>query len=367
MILALRQPLVLLFAFAALVMGTSAVYADHHAGDKKADKIKVGIMTGQNNHAWFNDSPAMKSILDDAGLFETTLLISPDKKDPKKAEKWKTFDPKFADYDVIILNYNGEMWPDRIKKDFEAYISGGGKAYSFHAGNNPFRGWAEYEQMIGLLWRNNKGGKRVFFDEQGNKQVMDAGKGPGAGHGRQHDFLITTRDTNHPIFEGLPAKWMHVKDELYHGQRGPAENMTVLLTAHADASTRGTGVIEPIAWTIPFGKGLVLTNVLGHWMGDAGPALQCAGFQTIFTRSIEWLATGKVTQAKPDDFPTADKISKRDLKFETVAYLYVPGVPGSDPHASCGCSQQTQPGQNPAWAQYAEMLLPVPGEATAKH
>lgn len=334
----------------------------------QAEKIKVGILTGQNNHAWFRDTPVLKQIFDDAKIFDTTILQTPDKNDKEKAAKWEAFKPDFKQYDVIVFNYNGEMFPDHLKKSFLSYVEGGGKVLSFHAGNNPFRGWSEFEQMIGLLWRNNKSGKRVFFDKDGNKQVMQVGEGPGAGHGRQHPFLVDTHTPDNPIFADLPKQWMHAKDELYHGQRGPAENMTIMMTAYSDSKTGGTGVHEPMIWTIPYGKGLVMTNVMGHWWRGkgGGESLQCAGFQTIFTRSAEWLATGKVTIPKPDDFPTKEEVSMREIKpFKELAFIYVKGMPGSDPLASCGCSKQTEPGMIPSFRQYAHTCEPVPGEAAA--
>ena len=364
----LKKCFALMFASAVLLIGCTAAHADDH-GHNADKKIKVAILTGQNNHGWMMDTPVLNNILDEAKLFDTDILQTPDRNDPEKAAKWKAFNPDFTQYDVIILNYNGEMWPDPIKKAWLDYISGGGKAFAFHAGNNPFKGWTEFEEMIGLLWRNNKDGKRIYFDDAGNKVVQEAGDGPGAGHGRQHAYLVDTLDNEHPVFKGLPEQWMHAKDELYHGQRGPAKNMTVLMTAHAAADTGGTGVHEPVVWTIPFGKGTVMTNVMGHWWKNDkdGPALKCVGFQTIFTRSIEWLATGKVTTPKPDDFPTKDAVSLRELApYEPLAYIHIPGLPGSDPLASCDhCSPQTQPGYVPAWVQFAEMLKPLPEEASA--
>lgn len=353
--------LIILFALSVMLLGCASAQAD--------DKIQVGILTGQNNHGWMLDTPVLKNILDEAGLFETDIIQTPDRKDPGRAAKWRAFKPDFKQYDVIVLNYNGEMWPDHIKAAWIDYVREGGDVFSFHAGNNPFHGWTEFEEMIGLLWRKNSAGKRVYFDDEGNKVIQEAGKGPGAGHGRQHAYLVDTKDNEHPVFKGLPDQWMHAKDELYHAQRGPAKNMTVLMTAYAEPKTRGTGVHEPVVWTIPFGKGTVMTNVMGHWWKNDqdGPALKCAGFQTIFTRSIEWLATGIVTTDKPKDFPTKDAISLRELAvFEPLAYIHVDGVPGSDPLASCDCSPQTQPGFVSAWAQFAEMLKPLPQEAIAQ-
>jgi type 1 glutamine amidotransferase len=163
--------------------------------------------------------------------------------------------------------------------------------------------------MIGLGWRDAKYGKRVFYNEKDERVTAEPGDGPGAGHGSQHEFLVKIRDAEHPITKGLPKEWMHAQDELYQGQRGPAENMQILASALADKAKGGkssSGVSEPMLWVIPYGKGKVVTNVMGH---ENGKSVQCVGFITIMLRSCEWLATGKVTVPIPPNFPTADKSS----------------------------------------------------------
>jgi type 1 glutamine amidotransferase len=109
----------------------------------------------------------------------------------------------------------------------------------------------------------------------------------------------------------MPGRWLHAKDELYHGQRGPALNMTILNSAFDDPAMGGTGVHEPMTWVIPFGQGKVVTTVMGHHMGNAPqvPSLQCIGFQAIVARASEWVATGEVTVPIPPNFPTAEKDS----------------------------------------------------------
>ena len=101
--------------------------------------------------------------------------------------------------------------------------------------------------------------------------------------------------------------WMHKKDELYHGQRGPAKDIHILLTAYSDPAPGkgGTGKNEPMVWWVPYGKGKVVTNLLGH-VGSL-ETMQCVGFKTLLCRSVEWVATGKCTTPIPDNFPTADK------------------------------------------------------------
>ena len=46
-------------------------------------------------------------------------------------------------------------------------------------------------------------------------------------------------------------------------------------------------------------------------MGHDVAALSCVGFITTFQRGTEWVATGRVTQKVPADFPTADTVSYR--------------------------------------------------------
>jgi hypothetical protein len=269
--------------------------------------IKVMIIGGQNNHDWTKSTPYMKKILDAGGHFETTINNAPSKQAPPEA--WDAWHPQFQNFDCIILDYNGTMWPDRVRKDFEDYIRGGGGAIVIHAANNSFNGWKEFEQMVGLLWRGKGYGYSLYLEDDGSVVRENPGEGRGMGHGSQYDWVMTTRDTEHPITRGMPKQWMHVHDELYHGQRGPAENVHILLSAYSDPAPGrgGTGKHEPIVWWIPCGEGKVVTNLMGH-MGNL-PCIQCVGFKTVLRRSCEWVATGDCITAIPSNFPTAEQTS----------------------------------------------------------
>ncbi len=195
-----------------------------------------------------------------------------------------------------------------MRTAIEEYVAKGGGLVILHAANNAFENWPAYNEMIGLGWRGPGFGDRLTVDDRGEVVRTPKGQGPGAGHGAPHAYKIKIRDANHPVTRGMPAEWMHAKDELYHGQRGPAEHMTILATAYSDKSKGGTGTNEPMIWVIPYGKGRVFTTVMGHTMGNDITAIQCTGFKNVVLRGTEWAATGKVTIPISDDFPTASEV-----------------------------------------------------------
>lgn len=279
--------------FAAAALAVSATAADA--------PIKALIIDGQNNHNWKATTPVLKQILEETKLFTVDVATSP-------AKDTAGFAPKFADYKVVISNYNGAEWPEQTKSAFVEYVAKGGGFVSVHAANNSFPKWPEYNAIIGIGgWggRNEKSGPYVRFRD--GKIVRDEKPGNGGSHGKQHAFVVELRNKEHPIVKDLPEKWLHSTDELYDRLRGPAQNMTVLATAFADPKTGGSGENEPQLMVIDYEKGRVFHTTLGH--SDA--AMKCVGFRLTFSRGCEWAATGKVTQKTPDDFPTSEKESKR--------------------------------------------------------
>ncbi len=266
--------------------------------------LKVLIVDGQNNHNWKATTPVIEQILDAAGIFAVEVATSPAKKQPMGG-----FKPAFADYDVVVSNYNGAEWPAATKRAFEAYMRNGGGLVVIHASDNAFGKWAAWNEMIGVGgWggRNEKSGPFLYW--QDGRIVRDTSPGRGGTHGKQHPWPVVTREPEHPIMKGLPTPWMHATDELYSKLRGPAKNLTVLATAWHDAKQRGTGKHEPVLMAIRYGKGRVFHTVLGH----AVPQMRCVGFIVTLQRGTEWAATGQVTHtAVPDDFPKPDRVSVR--------------------------------------------------------
>ena len=275
------------------------------------------IVTGQNNHDWKMSVPILKQTLEDTGLFTVDIATS-----PAAGEDMSGFRPDFAAYDLLVLDYNGDSWCEAAKAAFLDYVRTGGGVVIYHAADNAFPDWPEFNEIIGLGgWgnRNEKDGPYVRWRD--GAIVRDTHPGPGGGHGKQHDFQVINRVTDHPITQGLPEKWMHAEDELYDKLRGPAKNMTVLATAYSDKKQNGTGEHEPVLMTIAYGQGRIFHTVLGHAGGkNPPPAMQCVGFIVTFQRGAEWAATGAVTQPLPEDFPSADTVSKwtqyRPFSFE---------------------------------------------------
>ena len=271
---------------------------------KDPAKLKVLIIDGQNNHDWEATTPVLVDVLNSSGVFEATVSTSPPKK--SKEKEWAKWNPKFSDYDAVLSNYNGDMWPDEVREDFVDYVKGGGGFIVVHAADNAFGKWKEYNQMIGIGgWGGRELGRDgVWVHAVDGKIVRDTeSEGKGGGHGPRREFHIDHIDVDHPITKGLPSKWLHTRDELYCKMCGPAENMEVQATARSKKTKRN----EPMVLTVKFGKGRVFHTTLGH---DTQSML-CRGFYELVQRGTEWSITGKVerTADVPADFPTADETS----------------------------------------------------------
>ena len=290
--------MVLIFAIASIAQ--TADKAKAKAKDKPKEKLRALIIDGQNNHDWKATTPLLKKALEASGRFKVDVATS-----PPAGQAISDFKPHFADYDVVISNYNGDRWPASTEKEFETFIAGGGGFVTVHAADNSFPDWPEYNRIIGVGgWggRNQKSGPHVYIDDIGDV-VRDKSPGNGGHHGQQHEFALRSRDAKHPIMRGLPPIWMHTKDELYDSLRGPAEGMHVLATTYSAPEKGGTGRNEPMLMTVEYGKGRIFHTVLGH----ADYSMNCVGFITTFQRGAEWAATGNVTIPVPENFPTADK------------------------------------------------------------
>ncbi len=259
------------------------------------------IVTGQNNHNWQRSSVYLKDILEKSGIFTAEIAVS-----PPAGEDMSEFIIDFTPFDVVVLDYTGDDWPEETRNNFVTYVENGGGVVVYHASNNAFPDWPEYNEITGLGgWggRDEESGPYVYIE--GGEVVRDNSPGRGGSHGVEHEFVVQAYKPDHPILKGLPEKWMHARDELYSELRGPAKNLEILSYAYADRQFGGTGRNEPILMTIGYGQGRIFHTVLGHAGGGRFmPAMESAGFVITLQRGAEWAASGRVTQDVPVNFPT---------------------------------------------------------------
>ena len=201
-----------------------------------APRLKALIVDGQNNHAWRETTPVLQRLLEETGLFQVEVATTP----PAGADM-SAFRPDFSKYDVVVSNYNGEPWSPATSAAFEKFVRAGGGFVSYHAADNAFPDWQQYNEMIALGgWggRTEKHGPYAKYKD--GKLFFDTKPGQGGHHGKRHVFQIEMRDLAHPVSKGLPAEWMHNTDELYDSLRGPGKNIGLLATAFSDTATGGT-------------------------------------------------------------------------------------------------------------------------------
>lgn len=281
----------------------------------KETGYKTLIITGQNNHDWQTSSPILKTILDETAMFKCEIMTT-----PEKGGDMSAFNPDFSLYKLVILDYNGDSWSDKTNAAFLDYVKNGGGVVIYHAADNSFPGWKEYNEMIGLGgWgdRAEKDGPYIYY--RNDSLIVDNSPGRGGNHGKRREFIVKTRIADHPIMKGLPARWLHGTDELYSELRGPAKNMQILATAFADsAAGGGTMRDEPMLMTISYEKGRIFHTAMGHADKNGGPAMQCTGFIVTLQRGAEWAVTGNVTQKVPFDFPNASGVVLRQDFRETT-------------------------------------------------
>lgn len=271
----------------------------------EVSRMKALIVDGQNNHNWKGTTPVMKKLLEETALFEVEVATT-----PSEGQDMSGFSPDFSKYQVVVLNYTGDAWPEKTQKAFEEYMGNGGGLVVVHGANNAFPDWKAFNEMIALGgWNGRDERSGPYLRWRDNAWVRDMTPGVGGSHGPQHELEVNTRDASHPVMAGLPEKWMQATDEIYNRLRGPAKNMTILASAVTPLDKNGTGEEEPMIFTVDYGKGRTFHTVFGHDVVN----MESVGFIVTFQRGTEWAATGKVTQKVPADFPTATEAKTRKL------------------------------------------------------
>ena len=242
-------------------------------------KLQALIITGQNGHDWRGTTPLLRKMLEDTGRFDVRIT-----------EEFRGAGPEtLAPYDLVVLNYfDGRKpalrWGERSDQALLDYVRSGKGLVVYHFSVAAFDGWTEFEKICAGNWRPNNGH-----------------------HSARHDFRVDVRDPEHPITRELKKSFAQPNDELYANLKWqPSGTYHVLATAWDDHAlyngkakqpTPGTGIDQPVLWTVDYGKGRVFVTGLGH----DGAAVSTPAFTTTFTRGSEWAATGMVTIAAPPE------------------------------------------------------------------
>ena len=221
-----------------------------NAANPKNKLTRVLIITGRDvpAHPWRETTPILRQHLEQTKQFE--VLVS---EEPLVLES-----SALDGYDVILLNYYNWQRPSitpKARQNLLAFVKAGKGLVSFHFSCRAFEDWPEYPNLIGRIWTK------------------------GSGHGPRGKFKVKITCKDHFITQGLTD--FEADDELYAKLVGDTP-INVLVEADSDWSKR----TEPMAWTLPYGKGRVFNIVLGH---DAR-ACKNPHFGRLLQRGTQWVA-----------------------------------------------------------------------------
>jgi len=243
-------------------------------------KIKVLLLSGNNNHNWKKTTPALKNILTNSQLFE--VLVT------EKPEQINT--DILSDYQLILSNWNDFpnqncKWSETTKSAILNFIKQGGGILFIHSASSAHTDWKAFQELSGSSWRK------------------------GTRHGKMARFEVNIRDVNHPITKGMSNFFIH--DELWVNMYN-TNTCNVLGEAFAPKSNKGMDKMEPVMFERTYAKGRSFNLILGH----NEQVMKNIGFKTLLLRGAEWAATGKVKQAIPDELKAPSACTKLSWKKE---------------------------------------------------
>ena len=114
-----------------------------YSAEAKTKRSKALIISGQNNHNWQVSHRVLKLILEQSGLFECDIMLT-----ATAGGDMSSFTPNFEKYDVVVLDYNGDRWPKQTDEAFLQYVKRGGGVVVYHAADNAFAGWEEFNRIV---------------------------------------------------------------------------------------------------------------------------------------------------------------------------------------------------------------------------
>ncbi len=242
-----------------------------------AEKSRVLILSGANNHDWKQTTPAIRAALEESGRFEVDV-----------EENVGTMKPAaFAPYAVILSNYNTygegapqETWSSETKQAFLDHIAKGHGLVIVHAGSSVFYDWPEFQALACGTWKD------------------------GTNHGQIHVNRVTFTDLESPVTKGLEPFW--IRDEFWQ-KTHVAPGAKALATVTPDPAFNGSGKPENNLFTTESGGGRGFAIFLGH---DT-TTMKNTAWKTLLQRGTEWAATGTVTIPQATDWPSTKEDAER--------------------------------------------------------
>lgn len=247
-----RKAILLVIAL-VLTMACGAMAA------QEPEKIHVLLIAGDDvapAHNWREISESTREVLVESGKFDVRVCETPTILESLSA---------LAAADVIVLTMFNRSLPtisDQAKENLLNFVKDGKGFYVQHLASASFKEWDAFGKLCGRKW------------------VMGT-----SGHGPRSVIAAKIADKEHPVTQGLDD--FQIDDELYAKLQGDTP-IHVLVQADSDWST----ATEPLVFTVEYGKGRVIHNAFGH---DA-VAIKNPTNKKLICRSVEWVATGKVTE-----------------------------------------------------------------------
>ena len=228
-------------------------------------RLRLLLLSGKNNHAWQETTPALKKIYEGSGRFSVDVVDNPAGCDLTTLK----------DYDVIVSNWTNfpsrsRDWGAAVEDALLDFVRSGRGFVLFHAAGATFPGWPEYLELTGASWGKN------------------------SAHGTYHAFNVSVVDKSHAVTSRTGDFVM--TDELWH-RLDVRLSAHVLCEAYSAAAEGGTGRWEPVAFTTRFGGGRGFYLVLGHDVR----AMADPNWRLLMLRGTEWAATGQATVEIPGD------------------------------------------------------------------
>jgi type 1 glutamine amidotransferase len=164
----------------------------------------------------------------------------------------------------MVYNARTPTLSDKGKENLLNFVKGGKGFVVTHLSSASFKEWPEFRALCGRVW------------------VMGT-----SGHGPRGVFKTVVVDTSHPITKGVAD--FSQDDELYAKLQGDAP-IHVLVQAASDWSKQ----VEPLAFTLDYGKGRVFHHTFGH---DAR-AIDTPEVQKLIVQGTAWAVDRAAGQGK---------------------------------------------------------------------